>query len=145
MFVAEFVTVDPTGDVYATVLPPLVSCGHYPCTQPTGPAGLNRIFPDGTTTVVSSFESKVVFDPQGNYYAAATDQVYQVSPSGVQTPVAGSITPGGLALDVAANLYLTNNVNNSIEEVVLNPAAGRFQLGLPDRRYPPKPGPSRTD
>jgi sugar lactone lactonase YvrE len=153
-------SVDAAGNVYSTVFAPDPVTGSI-----TG--YLTRFSPNGMTTVLLSNHGgfgKTVSDSQGNLYVPSEDGsvVLRLSPSGVQTPVAGTgqvgfsgdggpatlaqlAVPSAVALDSLGNLYIADLANNRIREVILNPASGRSQLGLPDRHYPPKPGPPRTE
>jgi sugar lactone lactonase YvrE len=156
-FVPSTIAVDDAGYVYVS---------SYPQAGAPFIGQLVRISPDGIAiSLVSNAPAnpgRVAFDPQGNLYVADTNQVLQLSPGGATTVVAGTLQAGfagdggpatlaqlsgvaGIAFDSLGNLYIVDSGNNRVREVILNPAAGRSQLGLPDRRYPPKPGPARTD
>lgn len=137
-------TVDAAGNVYATALSALEL-------RNLRGGEVIRISPDGTTTVVVDNPfgvGQMAFDSQGNMYVPDTfGSVFVVSPSGTQTVVAGTTTPGfsgddgpatlaqlngpgGVALDSAGNLYIADTGNNRIRKVFLNPASGLFQPAL---------------
>lgn len=149
LFFPTAVTVDAAGNVYASVGALQIS---------TRGGGVVRISPNGTiTSLVGNFlrPGKIAIDAQGNLYVPEStaipgptvSQVILVAPGGAETVAAGSgevgfagdegpaplaqlISPTGVALDSAGNLYIADNGNNRIRKVFLNPASGLFQPNL---------------
>jgi len=98
-----------------------------------------HITPDGVMTAISQgLTSDVALDPQGNLYVATLGRVVRISPNGQTTPIAGTgipganppgvgesalhatLSPSSVAVDPAGNLYLADQITQSIW--VVNPS-----------------------
>jgi sugar lactone lactonase YvrE len=95
---------------------------------------IRKITPAGVVTTIASLISAqdVAVDAAGNLYATAATQLYEITPSGAMTVIAGGANPGnadgvgtnaafrflgGIAVDGSTNLYVTDNENDLIRMI----------------------------
>jgi uncharacterized protein (TIGR03437 family) len=112
--------------------------------------GVRKVTPDGTITTVAPFQNvaAVAVDASGNLFISSGQQIFELTPGGVPTVVAGNgnkgytgdgglasnatfdipILSGGVALDAQGNLYVADGSNHRIRMVLAAPPAVRTSV-----------------
>jgi sugar lactone lactonase YvrE len=120
---------DAAGNLYVTTSSESASAGAVP-EEALNDYALWKIDPTGAKTVLAALRAReVVFSPGGDLLVTAPlghqSGVLRVAPDGTITPfVSGFLTSVGLAFDLAGNLYVSDDVDNSITRISGFPRGG---------------------
>jgi sugar lactone lactonase YvrE len=119
---------DPSGNLFAAVPEANVGGDHEPSfIAKITPAGVASAFPPGEVLTLGAptVSGPIATDLHGNLLVASATAITSYAPDGTPTPVAtltGTNVPVVMTIDAVGNLYASDQVANSILQVVLAPS-----------------------